>query len=261
MNPLEDLKQNLEVYRQQLLEHPLYDVIGNLPALRIFMQHHVFAVWDFMSLLKALQHRYTGMNSPWLPAQNPLACRLINEIVLGEESDEDDHESYCSHFELYHQAMRSSGADTLQIDQVIDRLRNGALLEETLISSDTSPAVKKFTLSTFEWIQQGTNIEIASAFTFGREDLLPGVFRKIVGQINREESGKLEPFLYYLDRHIELDEDRHGPMADRLIVDLCGNDDDAWQQAEKAAIRALQLRIELWDEITAKVVGHSPASC
>ncbi|MDC0274333.1 DUF3050 domain-containing protein, partial [Planctomycetaceae bacterium] len=219
------------------------------------------AVWDFMSLLKALQQRFTGLQTPWLPVHNKLACRLINEIVLGEESDEDGTGEYASHFDLYHQAMQTCGCETFHIDQLIERLRNGSDLESAVSGIDISPATKQFIMSTFAWIQQGSDIEIAAAFTFGREDLLPDVFRKIVGQIDREESGQLQPFLYYLDRHIELDEDRHGPMADRLMADLCGDDPESWKLAEQAAIRALQLRINLWDEITAKVVTRSPASC
>src|SRR6056297_486004 len=105
MDHLNTLKQNLEPYRRQLIDHPLYDAIGDLASLRIFMQHHVFAVWDFMSLLKTLQRRFTGSGVPWLPANNRLAARLINEIVLGEESDDDGRGGYASHFELYLQAM------------------------------------------------------------------------------------------------------------------------------------------------------------
>jgi hypothetical protein len=261
MNRIDSLKQNLEPYRRQLIEHPLYDVMDNLSALRTFMQHHVFAVWDFMSLLKALQQRFTGSQTPWQPAGNPLACRLINEIVLGEESDEDGAGGYASHFELYHRAMQTCGCETSQIDQLLVRLQNGVHLESALRESKISPATSQFIMSTFEWIDQGHEIEIASAFTFGREDLLPDLFRKIVGQIDREESGQLQPFLYYLDRHIELDEDRHGPMADRLMADLCGDDPESWKLAEQTAIYALQLRINLWDEITAKILTHSPASC
>ena len=104
-------------------------------------------------------------------------------------------------------------------------------------------------------------MESAAAFTFGREDLLPDVFRKIVEQVDRDSAGQLQSFLYYLDRHIELDEDRHGPMADRLIQDLCGDDEGEWRKAEQAAIRSLELRGNLWDEITAKIVSHSPATC
>ena len=261
MKPLDKLKQNLAPHRTRLIDHPLYDAITDLDSLRILMQHHVFAVWDFMSLLKALQQRFTGLGIPWLPDKNPLACRLVNEIVLGEESDEDGAGGYGSHFDLYYRAMRDCSCETGHIDRLIQRLREGDTPEHAIEECGAGTAVKEFNLATFDWVSRGDQVEIAAAFTFGREDLLPDVFRKIVEQIDRDSAGQLQSFLYYLDRHIELDEDRHGPMADRLIQDLCGDDEGEWRKAEQAAIRSLELRGNLWDEITAKIVSHSPATC
>jgi len=261
MTPLDDLKSSLQPYREKLIQHPLYESINDLRSLQIFMSQHVFAVWDFMSLLKALQQRLTSISSPWLPPQNPLACRLVNEIVLGEESDEDGSGGYASHFDLYHRAMEDCGGKTDQIDRLLELLGDGADPERALEQIDVSPAARQFNLATFRWISRGDLLEIAAAFTFGREDLLPDIFRKIVEQINRESTGQLQSFLYYLDRHIELDEDRHGPMADRLMIDICGENTDQWRKAEQVAIRSLELRCDLWDEITAKIVRYSHTTC
>ena len=90
---------------------------------------------------------------------------------------------------------------------------------------------------------------IAAAFTFGREELLPDVFQRIVDELNVEISGGLNDFKFYLNRHIELDGDHHGPMAARMITRLCNADDDKWRIAEHAASKSLEAREALWDGI------------
>jgi hypothetical protein len=95
--------------KDALLGHPVYREINSLAALRLFMEHHVFAVWDFMSLLKTLQVRLCCVGVPWLPAADPQATRFINEIVLAEESDEDGQGGYLSHFGLYLRSMTRCG--------------------------------------------------------------------------------------------------------------------------------------------------------
>ena len=75
----------------------------------------MFAVWDFMSLLKAIQRELCGVGVPWVPSPNLQATRLVNEIVLGEESDEDGEGGYASHFVLYRRAMQRCGAN-VQVD-------------------------------------------------------------------------------------------------------------------------------------------------
>ena len=126
--------------RRALLEHPLYGRLQTLSHLAVFMEHHVFAVWDFMSLLKALQVRLTCASVPWLPQGNAQVRRLVNEIVLGEESDALPSGGATSHFELYLQAMQEAGADTSQMNQFIQQLevfvqiiRVGDLLERELL--------------------------------------------------------------------------------------------------------------------------------
>jgi hypothetical protein len=113
--------------RLRLVEHPLYSSLQGPAEVRIFQQHHVYCVWDFMTLLKALQRRLTCVDLPWLPTPDPAARRLVNEIVLGEESDEDGAGGHCSHFELYLGAMRDAGADTEPIETFLAALRAGQL--------------------------------------------------------------------------------------------------------------------------------------
>jgi len=245
------LKERLAPLRAALLEHPLYREIDCLESLHIFQENHVFAVWDFMSLLKELQRRLSCVDVPWLPTTDATGCRFINEIVLAEESDEDGQGSFISHFELYRRAMTQCGASTAAIDGFLDSLRRGTPVHAALKSGTLSACVRSFVGQTFAFIEQGDLCGIASAFTFGREDLLPAVFQRIVDELDVETGGGLDVFKYYLNRHIGLDGDEHGPMAGKLMQSLCGSDESRWQIAEQAAVRSLEARRVLWDGILA----------
>lgn len=244
---ISQIHQRLKPLRLELINHAIYGEINTLDKLHVFMQHHVFAVWDFMSLLKSLQNRFCNANLPWQPPADRLAARFVNEIVLGEETDEDGTGGYASHFELYHRAMNECGAATDSVDQFLTELGTGKSIGNSLAICGVPSSVQSFVLQTFGVIERGDVCEIGSAFLFGREDLLPGVFQRIIESLNQETDGKLNSFLFYLNRHIELDEGHHGPMAARLISSLCGKSDESWQRAEDAAVAALESRKSLWD--------------
>jgi hypothetical protein len=251
MPRLERLRVRLTPLKNALLDHAIYREINNLGALRLFMEHHVFAVWDFMSLLKALQARLCCVGVPWLPAANPQATRFINEIVLAEESDEDGQGGFLSHFGLYLRAMTRCGAETTAIDNLVEELRKGSPVPAALAAVGVPACVEGFVRQTFNLIERGSLWSLASAFTFGREDLLPTLFQRIVDELDVEAGGGLEDFRYYLHRHIGLDGGEHGPMAVRLVVSLCGGDDARWQEAEEAAVTALEARRDFWDAVHA----------
>ena len=189
-----------------------------------------------------------------------MAARLVNEIVLGEESDEDGAGGFSSHFDLYHRAMAGCGASTHTIDRFLHALRQGNSVEAALSTCEAPQCVRQFVLETFRLIQDGDLVAVASAFTFGREDLLPDVFQRIVDELNVKTSGGLADFTFYLSRHIELDGDQHGPMASRMIMSLCGDDEAKWQRAADAAIQSLQARKSLWDGMYASMQSATCAS-
>ena len=249
MNQIKEIEIRLAPFRAALLEHPIYGEIDHLESLCTFMEHHVFAVWDFMSLLKVLQRRLCCVGVPWLPPADLEGSRFINDIVLAEESDEDGQGGFASHFELYHRSMNQCGAGTHAIDEFLNELRRGAEVTTALLSSSAPESARRFVQSTFQVVENGELCEVAAVFTFGREDLLPGVFQQIVDNLNQNSGGRLKEFKYYLERHIELDGDDHGPMATRLLKSLCGDDKTSWKKAEKAAIDCLIDRRELWDGI------------
>lgn len=260
MTELNRLREAISPLRKQLLNHRLYGRLHSLDAMNVFMEHHVFAVWDFMSLLKSLQRELTCLDVPWRPSPSRIGCRLINEITLGEESDDDGHGGFASHFGLYVSAMEQAGADTSTISSVIASLEVGASRNAALAAASAPIPVQDFVKTTFSIIEDSGVHAVASAFTFGREDLLADVFQEIVSTINNNSDGRLDRFEFYLQRHIELDGDQHGDMARQLVEELCGDDASRWQSARTAAVRSLQARLHLWDGIADRIDSIVPES-
>jgi hypothetical protein len=238
---------------EELVRHPLYALIRDEVSLRRFMTSHVFCVWDFQSLLKALQRRLTCVEIPWLPSDDPEARRLINEIVLDEESDEMPDGGYLSHFELYLRAMQSCGADTGPILRFTQALRDGLSVEDALDQNVLPAGVAPFVAHTLQLAQSAEVHRIAAAFTYGREDVIPSMFQQMVRSLAEGPGGNWELFLLYLNRHIEHDGERHGPLSRALVGRLCGQDDRLWREAEQTARASLRARLDLWDHIAAEL--------
>jgi hypothetical protein len=252
-----ELSPALAALRQKIDTHGVYAAVRSPAALALFTSHHVFAVWDFMSLLKRLQRDLTCVTVPWLPSAYPTAARLINEIVLGEESDETP-DGYRSHYELYRGAMAEIGAPTEWIDRFINGLRKGEAVLPALRACGAPPSVVQFVETTFSIVLHGAIHEVAAVFTLTREDLVPEMFVRVTEEcaMHRQDYPQ---FFYYLDRHIEVDSGSHGPMARALLQELCGNDAKRWQEAEAAACRALASRVALWDGVVEALSGRAAA--
>ena len=240
---------DLDGLRMALLDHPIYTRVACVADLRRFMQDHVFAVWDFMSLLKRLQQDMTCIRVPWFPADNARAARLINDIVIGEETDLDPDGSYISHLELYRRAMAEVGASTLQFDRFCALAKVGVPVEMALAQIDAAPHVQAFVAHTMALANSGSTEEVLAAFFYGREDIIPDMFRRLLNALYgaQRSDDRLRHFIYYIDRHIELDGDSHGPMGRELIEDLVTNAPDRRARALCAARRSIKSRIGLWD--------------
>jgi hypothetical protein len=252
---LQVLSERLRPLYERLASHPLYAAFKTIEDLRLFMETHVFAVWDFMSLLKTLQRGLTCIEVPWTPSRFPESRRLINEIVLGEESDLYQGEAV-SHFELYRRAMRECGADTFAIDRLLKEIDAGQDWNTALSRSCAPAGAQRFVRMTFACINEGKLHTTAAAFTFGREDLIPEMFRGFIRDQDQRLSGKLQTLRWYMERHIEVDGQEHGPMALRMISELCGNDAVKWREATEAAETALRERSALWDGIAKRLQEH-----
>ena len=253
MSYIQILEKNLSSTRKSLINHSLYSKLDSKQKLVEFMENHVFAVWDFMSLIKALQRNLTCIEVPWIPNENRLAGRLVNEIVLAEESDVDLNGNPKSHFELYLESMIQIGASTKKIEDFIFKIKTLKSYNKSIENINISPVVKEFMDFTFNIINTNKNHVIASVFTFGREDLIPDMFIEIVKKLSINDEIKANHLIYYLERHIEIDADEHGPMALKMIEKLCGEDEMKWKEAEIASKKALEMRIKLWDYIENKI--------
>lgn len=254
--PLENVKK----LRKELANHPVYSAVKDMDDLTIFMQHHIYSVWDFMSLVKYLQNKIAPAQTPWIPLGDAQVQRFINDIVLEEETDigiplEDGTPTYTSHFNLYVDAMEEVEVGSSQlIREFVSKVASDSL-ESAKQTSKIPSAAAEFMESTFNFIYSDKPHVIAAAFALGREHIIPEMFRALLDKMNisREEAGV---FHYYLDRHIELDGDFHGPMSMRMLELLCEDDESKIAQAETAALDAIKARIKFWDGVLVAIENN-----
>ena len=255
------VNKSIQPQKDLLLKHSLYSKVKTMDDLKCFLEGHVYAVWDFMSLLKALQSKLTCTTTPWLPVGNAEIRYLINEIVLAEETDITLEGKRQSHYEMYVDAMEECGANTNEVKAFLQDVIITQNIFVSIKQSHLHEKIKDFLDFTFRIIEQGKPHEIAAAFTFGREDLIPAMFTEILRNFQKNfPETNLEKLIYYFERHIELDADEHGPMAMQMISELCGKDQQKWKEVEEASKQALEKRIELWNAIEENIMHHDMAS-
>lgn len=234
--------------KEQLARHAIFSEITTLEDLRHFMQTHVYAVWDFMSLTKRLQIELTSVSLPWLPPKDPDSARLINDIVLGEESDQRLSGGHYSHFELYLDAMREVGADTAPIERFVALQRDGKSYQTALREVGANEAALHFVGHTLEIACQAPAHQVAAAFLHGRESVIPAMFQQLLDDLG-VSNDQAPTFRYYLQRHIEVDSDDHGPAAEQLLQRLTGDDLVLRREVLQAAIAAVESRVAFWDRL------------
>lgn len=253
------LKRQLSDHSKSLASHPVYHQVNHLDDFEIFMSHHVWAVWDFMSVLKSLQIKLTCVSTPWVPSQQPECAALINRIVVEEESDVDSKGEFKSHFEMYLEAMKDLGISTSRIECLINDLRNGIPWKVSLSNIGLSESVYRFVYFHLNLIETAPISSIAAVFALSREDLVPVMFEQILN--NHPQLDQISPSLkYYLERHIELDGGEHTELAEKMLENLCGDDSSLWSQAFTHCAEAMKLRLELWDGISAELGALTKSS-
>lgn len=244
---IEQIRKVIEPLRQEIINHKVYAAIKDIDDLKVFMEYHIYAVWDFMSLLKSLQSNLTCTTIPWFPVGSADTRHLINEIVVGEESDIDLDGNRKSHFELYLDAMKQCGANTSGMEQFVAELKASGDFNKAYEQANTPKEAADFVDFTFDMIRSNKAYLQSAIFTFGREDLIPGMFISIVNDMHKNFPDTISIFKYYLERHIEVDGDHHSHLALQMTANLCGTADQFWDEAEQASVESLNMRIELWN--------------
>jgi hypothetical protein len=252
--------QAVQPYRAALQDHVIYTKVSSFEHVRLFMETHVFAVWDFMCLLKALQQSVTCVDTLWFPRGDAATRRLINEIVTGEESDLLPDGACASHFELYLDAMEEAGANTEPVKRFLRGLQLGLPVPVALEDANVPQGARDFVLTTMDIVASGSPHVIAAAFAIGREDIIPTMFIEIVRGLPMSGASSLDLFHYYLQRHIQLDGDEHSVLADRMLINLCAGDPVKWQESAEVAVKALRARIRLWDSVEKQILWSIPSS-
>jgi hypothetical protein len=245
---VEKIRAAVAPARAEVTGHAIYQRMRTLADVTTFMEHHVFAVWDFMSLLTALQQRLTCVTLPWLPEGPATSRRLINEIVLVEESDELGG-GFISHFELYLVGMKEAGADTRAIEAFLAALRRGVDVAAAITGAGAPRPAADFVTTTWDIVVHPPVHCQAAAFAFSREDLIPNMFDRVIAVDGNND--RLATFRDYLARHIEVDGEQHTPMAMQMVADLCGDDTVKLDACAQTVITALRARARLWDGIVA----------
>lgn len=256
MEGIQYVQSEIAELRAQLKNHALYKNLRTLSDIKVFMEYHVFAVWDFMSLLKSLQIEFTKVTVPWIPSDSPELARFINEIVYAEESDINEIGEPKSHFEMYLDAMNQIEADTSKIDDFMELISLGDSPDKSMTKLGVDRRVIDFVKFSFSVVDSKKNHLIASAFTFGREDVIPDMFIEILRNADAENE-RYNKLLYYLNRHVELDGDEHGPLSLQMVSQLCDGDQQKWNEVALTARQSLQKRISLWDAVLEKINNHS----
>ena len=243
------IRKALDEERQALLEHSLYAKMKDIQSLRIFMEHHVWSVYDFMCLAKRLQCAFTSIAFPWSPPRQPGIARLMNEIILGIETDVRPDGTAASHFDLYLDAIEEVGAHIAPVQRYLQALEAGRTWQGSLQNSGAPAAAAAFIRQTLESIENQNLAFVAGAFTFGREMLIPDLFIQFLDAVKESHPGRTAGLAYYLERHAEVDRKGHSPLALEMLektIELGhGTAEDVLEGAQTELVK----RIRLWDAV------------
>ncbi len=244
----EEILQRCAPLIEEINQHPIYQSIRTLNNLRIFTEHHVFAVWDFICLLKELHRCIVCIQAPWFPPKDAYCAHLISRILIEEEGDRtEDQQQYLSHFELYLSTMKQISADVQPVQTFLSLLRTGCNVKRALHELALPLSVQQFVTTTFSFFSDKPHV-IAAVFVYGREAITPNLFTPLMQRLRQtlsiEDQSRVSILRYYLRRHIELDHTDHLPQALQMISRLAGDDSKKWDEIAIAAQQALEARLD-----------------
>ena len=144
--------------------------------------------------------------------------------------------------------MLEIGADAKIIESWVKNVTDQGFYTALDHCGVPNPAYK-FMQRTFEFIETGEPHIIAGAFCFGRKTVIPRMFTRLAEQLDITKTD-CPKFHYYLERHIHLDGEEHGPASLAMVEDLCDHDPVKIHEAEQAALTAIRARITFWNDVS-----------
>lgn len=243
---IEQIKEIIRPYRERLLCHEIYNNLESIDYLRNFLENQSFIVWNFIGLVKVLQHHLTCLEVPWVPSEHPNLRRTINQIVLEEESGIALHGTSLSHLEFFIRGMSKMGAKTNQIDLLLALIKKGDTLEECLEQLCISPALKSYLAYSFNVIRTKELHKIAGILAFSNIHLMPDFFHELYENPNLPKEN-ISTLQFYFRRKQELEKNEYKIRSYQLVSELCGKDKEKWNNVRQVSINSLKHRIILWD--------------
>ena len=200
MDHLSELQKQIKPLRDQLMDHPLYISIREKEDLRIFMEGHVYAVWDFASLINGLCTRLTHLGDH-SELDNESLLALLSAIT--NQGPETEGKPF-GLFSDYRNAMQLAGASTFEIDDLVNRVRQGTPPERAILDSKLPGYVVQFLDHTFSILRENNLVVMAATFAFGRGGLIPELFSRMVDKRVQEGDESLTGLQAYLNGYIEV---------------------------------------------------------
>jgi hypothetical protein len=109
---------------------------------------------------------------------------------------------------------------------------------------------RRFMQSTRSLIESGQPHHLAAAFCYGRELLVPDLFRALLDQVHLHQL-HAPTLSWYFERHISLDGDNHGPLAEQMVAELCEGRLGTLSEVDAVRKRVIRERDAFWESIAA----------
>lgn len=231
---------------RRAVEHPIFPRLKSLEAVKVFMEHHIWCVWDFMYLAKSVHSSLSGRGA-WSPSPCPETLADFNDILATEETDIGPTGKLGSHFEFFVEAMEQAGADTIPVRAFQRQVELGEAPLLAMRKSKAPTSAIQFVSATMNDASGPTHIRAAS-FCLAREDLVPRLLRRLRRYVPWNHP-RLEMLKWYVDRHIELDTVHHGPTGRRILAAVIAGDSNRRAEASAAAELAIAARVKYLDAI------------
>lgn len=248
---IQEINQNFRLELKDFSNHSIHQHINTKQQLQMYMEHQVFAVWANMSLLNYLKEEFTKTTNPWLPIGDPELRFLINKTNLQEETAKNYFGAHQSEFEIYLDAMASTGANTENITNFLRHVSHGTDIFLIIAASKLPLCIKQFIKTVFDIISEDKPHKIAAAFVYSREGMSNLNLINSISEIEKEDKTDHKLIKYYLRLQAEKD----SAPSFKILKMLCGEDMNKWRDTEIIAEIILRNQRTLMEGIEAELTG------